>query len=109
MYNLSTLPTSAICDVQKEHEQAAFKWQKEFKTSLLDYEKLNQALAIDNIYSNGKVGLTKNLMVTCLDQFPAEKFHYDKLNVSFTEIYQSCSPITENIFKKCENIVDLSE
>jgi len=32
MYNLSTLPTSAICDVQKEHEQAAFKWQKEFKT-----------------------------------------------------------------------------
>jgi len=33
MYNLSTLPTSAICDVQKEHEQAAFKWQKkEFKS-----------------------------------------------------------------------------
>jgi adenylosuccinate synthase len=94
--------------INNEEEINVFnEYQKDFKTNILDYKKLNFALAVDDIYSHGKVGVTKNLMVTCLDQFTAEPFHYDKLNTTFTDIYQSCSPITENIFKKCENNVAL--
>ena len=80
------------------------EWQKDFKTDYLDYSKLNYALAVDDIYSNSKA-TTKNLMVTCLDQLLNDSFNYDKLNTSFTDIYNSCSPITENIFKKCENSI----
>lgn len=63
-------------------------WQKEFKIGEIDYTLLNQAYRIDNIYSEG---ISKNLVVTCLDQRPGFKFDYDKLSLKFNTIYNSYS------------------
>lgn len=65
------------------------EWQKDFKIGEMDYELLNYALSVDNIYSEG---ITKNLVVTCLDQRPDFKFEYDKLNMKFDKVYNSYSP-----------------
>lgn len=91
--------------INNEEETNVFnEYQKEFKTAPIDYDLLNYALVIDSIYSNSKV-VTKNLMVTCLDQMPDFKFDYNKLNVSFSKIYESRSPVTENLLKKSEKSV----
>jgi len=65
------------------------EWQKDFKIGEVDYDLLNYALSIDNIYSEG---ITKNLVVTCLDQRPDFKFDYDSLSTNFNHIYESYSP-----------------
>ncbi len=67
-------------------------WQKEFKIGEIDYDLLNYAYRIDNIYSEG---LQKNLVVTCLDQRPNFKFDYDKLSLRFNKIYNSYSANSE--------------
>jgi adenylosuccinate synthase len=86
--------------INNEEEINTFnEYQREFKTAQINYGLLNFALAIDDIYSNNKA-TTKNLMVTCLDQLPNFEMDYDKLNVTFSSIYESKSPKTENISKK---------
>jgi adenylosuccinate synthase len=86
--------------INNEEEINVFnEYQKEFKTASIDYKLLNQALAIDNIYSENKFS-TRNLMVTCLDQIKNFEFDYDELNITFSSIYESRSPLTENISKK---------
>lgn len=65
------------------------KWQKDFKIGEIDYDLLNYALDVDNIYSEG---LKKNLVVTCLDQRPDFKFKYNKLITKFYHIFNSYSP-----------------
>jgi len=70
------------------------EWQKEFKVTELDYDLLNQAHAIDNIYSEG---IRKNLVVTCLDQRPDFIFDFTKLNTTFSQIYRSYSPDSKDI------------
>jgi len=86
--------------VNTEEEINVFnEFQKEFKTAPIDYKMLNQSLAYDSIYSNGKVK-TKNLVVTCLDQIPNFEFDYDELNTTFSNIYESRSPKSENFLKK---------
>jgi adenylosuccinate synthase len=93
-------PEEKINLIKNEEEINTFnKYQKEFKTAKINYGLLNQALLIDSIYSDGKV-TTKNLMVTCLDQIPNFEFDYDRLNVTFSSIYESRSPKSENILKK---------
>jgi adenylosuccinate synthase len=86
--------------VNTEEEINVFnEFQKEFKTAPIDYRLLNQALAYDSIYSNGKVK-SKNLVVTCLDQIPDFEFDYKQLNTSFSSVYESNSPKSENFLKK---------
>lgn len=63
-------------------------WQKEFKIGEIDYDLLNHAYQIDNIYSEG---IRKNLVVTCMDQRPKFKFDYDKLLLDLGVIYNSYS------------------
>lgn len=75
------------------------KNKKEFKTASINYNMLNQALAFDAIYSDGRVK-NKNLVVTCLDQIPNFEFDYDELNTTFSSIYESRSPKSENFLKK---------
>lgn len=86
--------------VNTEEEINVFnEYQKEFKTAPINYKMLNQALAIDSIYSDGKVK-SKNLIVTCLDQRPNFEFDYDGLNITFSSIYESRSPKSEIFLKK---------
>lgn len=56
------------------------EWQKNFKIGELDYNLLNYALDIDQIYSEG---IRKYLVVTCLDQRPKFKFDVDKIKHKF--------------------------
>jgi adenylosuccinate synthase len=56
------------------------EWQKNFKIGELDYDLLNYALDIDQIYSEG---IRKYLVVTCLDQRPKFKFDVDKMKHKF--------------------------
>lgn len=74
------------------------KYQKEFKVANMDYNLLNYAIEIDNIYSSDIFKITsKNLVVTCLDQLENFKFDYSKLNRKFTSIYECDSPKAESI------------
>lgn len=65
------------------------EWQKDFKIGEMDYDLLNYALSIDNIYSEK---IRKNLVVTCLDQRPDFEFNYDKISTKFDHVYESYSP-----------------
>lgn len=62
------------------------EWQKNFKIGELDYELLNYALDVDQIYSKG---ISKILVVTCLDQRPGFKFESEKLTHKFNAIYNT--------------------
>jgi adenylosuccinate synthase len=63
-------------------------WQKNFRIGEIDYNLLNHAYSIDNIYSGD---IKKNLVVTCLDQRPDFQIEYEKFNVNFNLIYNSFS------------------
>jgi adenylosuccinate synthase len=65
------------------------EWQRDFKIAELDYNILNYAIDIDNIYSHG---IDKSLVVTCLDQRPDFKFKYGELNTKFERVFESRSP-----------------
>lgn len=83
--------------INNENEINVFnEWQKDFKIGEIDYDLLNYALDVDNIYSEG---IKKSLVVTCLDQRPDFKFDYSKLNTVFNHIFESYSPDSNN-FKK---------
>jgi adenylosuccinate synthase len=64
------------------------EWQKDFRIGEIDYDLLNYAYSIDNLYSKD---ITKNLVVTCLDQRPNFEFDYKKLKTRFKQIYNSYS------------------
>ena len=64
------------------------EWQKDFRVGEIDYNLLNYAHSIDNLYSQN---LPKNLVVTCLDQRPNFEFEYNKLKTHFKQIYNSYS------------------
>lgn len=67
-------------------------WQKEFRIGEIDYNLLNHAYRIDNIYSEG---IPKNLVVTCLDQRPDFEFDYSRLEQKFNKIFKSYSANSE--------------
>jgi adenylosuccinate synthase len=76
--------------INNENETNSFnEWQKNFRTGEIDYDQLNFALDVDNIYSKG---VDKKLMITCNDQRPDFKFDYSKLNTEFRSYYKSFSP-----------------
>lgn len=64
------------------------EWQKDFRVGEIDYNLLNYAHSIDNLYSKG---LPKNLVVTCLDQRPDFEFEFQKLTTRFKQVYTSYS------------------
>lgn len=70
--------------------------QKDFRIGEIDYELLNYALKIDEIYSGN---IEKNLVVTCLDQRENFQFDYTKFRTNFKNIYESRSPFSEKISK----------
>lgn len=72
------------------------EWQKDFRIGEIDYNLLNQAHSIDNIYSEG---IPKNLVVTCLDQRENFEFDYGKLNVNFNRIFNSFSPDSKDFIE----------
>lgn len=84
--------------INNENEINLFnEWQGNFKIGELDYDLLNYSIAVDNIYSKE---ITKNLVVTCLDQRP--EFHFDlwKLkNAKFNMMYESWSPDSKDFIK----------
>ena len=81
--------------IHNEHEINKFnEWQKNFKVAELDYSLLDYALNVDNIYSEG---ITKNLVVTCLDQRPGFRFDKSQLSNTFDKIIISDSPESINI------------
>jgi adenylosuccinate synthase len=65
------------------------EWQKDFRVGEIDYDLLNYAYSIDNLYSKN---ITKNLVVTCIDQRPGFEFEYEKLKgMRFKQIFNSYS------------------
>lgn len=75
------------------------QYQGEFRVGELDYNILKYALEIDNIYSNN---ISKNLIMTCLDQRPEFIPDYSKLadnKIYFKNIYNSYSTESKNIKK----------
>lgn len=69
-------------------------WQGQFKVGHIDYDLLNQSLAIDDIYctpATTNAWVTKNLVVTCCDQI-SDKFDYDKVTTGFKGVFESYSP-----------------
>jgi adenylosuccinate synthase len=68
------------------------EWQKDFRIGEIDYDLLNYAYSIDDIYSEG---IPKNLVITCLDQRPDFEFDYNRLNIKFKKIYNSYSADSE--------------
>lgn len=78
--------------INNEEEINVFnEYQKEFKVASLDYNLLNYAIAVDNIYSSGKY-VNKNLVITCLDQLPDFEFDFSLLDEEFDNVYESHSP-----------------
>jgi adenylosuccinate synthase len=63
-------------------------WQKDFRIGEIDYELLNYAHSIDDLYSKD---IPKNLVITCLDQRPGFEFEHNRLKTRFKQIYNSYS------------------
>lgn len=82
--------------INNEEETCTYnEYQKEFRTGDLDYDLLNYAIKIDEIYSKSK---RKNLVITCLDQLN-NKINFDKFETHFDEIFGSYSPDSKNLKK----------
>ena len=73
------------------------EWQKYFRIGEIDYNLLNYAYSIDNIYSKD---LPKNLVVTCLDQRPDFVFDYTQLKTKFKQVYNSFSSDSKDFIEK---------
>lgn len=78
-------------------------WQGYFRTGEVDYDLLNYALSIDDIYSSDSYA-RKNMVVTCLDQRPGFEFDYEKLKMKFTDYYESSSPKSKYMVSVLEAI-----
>jgi adenylosuccinate synthase len=75
--------------INTEHEINVFnEWQKDFKIGEIDYDLINHAIRIDNLYSPD---IHKSLVVTCLDQRPDFEFDYKKIR-GVQGFYESYSP-----------------
>lgn len=74
------------------------QWQGHFRTGKLDYELLNYAMEVDNLYSSP---FRKNLVVTCLDQRPTYEFHYEKIRQRMFCHYENHSAKHGGMIKTC--------
>lgn len=71
-------------------------WQGDFRTAELDYELINHAMRIDDIYSRDVDA--KMLYITCLDQRPGFKLETSKLDLNkINMLYGSYGPTADDI------------
>lgn len=81
--------------INNQHEiNIKNQWQGDFRISEFDYEQINYALSIDNIYSSD---LDKNLVVTCLDQRPGFELNNNAIDTKFENYYYCNSPESKSI------------
>ncbi len=73
-------------------------WQGAMKTGELDYDLLNYAMDVDNLYSSE---FRKNLVITCLDQRPEFKFDHNKVKSRIFCYYENSSPKHGGMVKTC--------
>ncbi len=73
------------------------EFQGEFKTRELSIDLLNYALTVDDLYINTTI--SKNLVVTCLDQLPEFDINSltSKINTKFAAVYTSESHISKSM------------
>ena len=77
-----------------EDENCTFnEWQGDFKVAPMNYNLLNYAIAVENIYSSG---CKRVLVVTCNDQVEVP-FDMNKLTVGYDKVLKSNSPISEKM------------
>lgn len=70
-------------------------YQGEFRTAELDISLLNYALKCDDNFSKG---LSKNLVITCIDQYPIDIDDLlDKIDTKFDKVYISNGDSLDNI------------
>ncbi|MBX0293125.1 adenylosuccinate synthetase [Hymenobacter sp. HSC-4F20] len=80
--------------INREHESNQFnEHQGEFRVSCLDLDALNFALTSDNQFSKG---LSKQLLITCLDQLNAEKVPYHH-NGTVETVHYTALPTLLNV------------
>jgi adenylosuccinate synthase len=65
------------------------EWQKDFRVGELDYDLLNYAMEVDNLYITP---IKRNLVVTCLDQRPDFQFNVSKIEAHLERVFHSYSP-----------------
>ncbi|MGO4708163.1 adenylosuccinate synthetase [Chryseobacterium sp. 2TAF14] len=93
MSNEKSLPLK-----NNQEETCTFnEYQKDLRFGDLDYDLLNYALKVDEVYV---VAQKKNLVVTCLDQSD-EKLKLENLNVKFDAVFGSFSPYSKD-FKRID-------
>jgi len=92
----STTPVTLINNAHEANVTNEF--QGEFRTRALDPDLLNYALSCDAIHQQD-LSLTKNLVVTCLDQLPDFSVEQllEQLSISFTKVYGSFGPRLEHL------------
>lgn len=91
--------TTPVRLINNDHEaNVTNEFQGEFRTRALDPDLLNYALSCDAIHQQD-LSITKNLVVTCLDQLPNFSLEHllEQLSISFTKVYGSFGPRLENI------------
>lgn len=91
----------------KEEINVTNQWQGDFRIQEIDYDLINYALQIDEIYlSEYGDEIRKNLMVTCLDQRPGFSFNYSKIKEGFNAKIECYGPTTDfSVFKSARKIV----
>lgn len=89
--------------INNEEEICVFnEYQKDLRFGDLDYDLLNYALKVDEVYVDAN---KKNLVVTCLDQL-AKEFKIENIDVKFDEVYGSYSPYSKDFKKFIDENID---
>lgn len=68
------------------------RWQGFFRIGEIDYDLINHSLNIDQIYSGHNKVLSKNMVVTCLDQRPGFEFNHEKIKTKIDDWYRTTGP-----------------
>lgn len=92
-YMPSTSPP--VLKNNEDETNVKHQWQGEFRTAYLNYDLLNYALQCDDNFSEG---LTKNLVITCMDQYEIDvDLLLSQLHTNFNKIYLSYGPSLTNL------------
>lgn len=81
----------------EEEINVSNEYQGAFKIGEVDYDLLNYALQVDEVYHPFE--FNKNLVITCLDQRPDFSFKPHHLNTSFKRVFGSYGPDSKD-FKR---------
>lgn len=93
---LQTTDTTPVLIKTEEEINKENEWQGKFRVAEISYDALQYAIRCDEIYSSG---LSKSIVVTCMDQRPDFIFDFDKLNTTFKSAMMSYGPTANDIRK----------